>query len=43
MAGIRMKLRFATIPQPLEGIGITLISIAIMAMGFMGFAGFIRL
>lgn len=41
MAGIRSNLRFSEIPNPLAGIGITLIIAAIMAMGFTGFAGFL--
>ncbi len=43
MAAIRRKLRFAVIPQPLQGIGITMIIAALMAMGFLGFSGWISL
>lgn len=41
MAGIRENLRFADIPEPLQGIPITLITAGIMAMAFMGFSGLI--
>jgi Na+-transporting NADH:ubiquinone oxidoreductase subunit E len=42
MAGIRKKLRYSNIPAPLEGIGITMITTAIMAMAFMGFNGMVN-
>lgn len=39
IAGIRQKLRFAHVPPPLEGVGITMIMTGLMAMAFMGLAG----
>jgi len=39
IAGIRMQLRFANIPEPLKGVGITMIVTGLMAMAFLGFAG----
>lgn len=39
MAGLRQKLEHADIPEPLRGLGITLIITGLMAMAFMGFAG----
>jgi Na+-transporting NADH:ubiquinone oxidoreductase subunit E len=43
MSAIRMKLRFSSVPLPLQGIGITMIIAALMAMGFLGFSGWISL
>jgi len=43
MAGARAKLRFSNIPEPLKGMGISLVIAAILSMGFMGFAGWINL
>lgn len=43
MAGIRQKLRFSTIPEGLQGPGITMIIAGIMAMAFMGFSGMINI
>ncbi|MGC8820473.1 MAG: Rnf-Nqr domain containing protein [Fervidobacterium sp.] len=42
LAAIRKKTESAPVPAPLKGIGITLITIGIMAMAFIGFAGMIR-
>jgi Na+-transporting NADH:ubiquinone oxidoreductase subunit E len=39
IAGIRQQLRFANIPEPLKGVGITMIMTGLMAMAFLGFAG----
>ena len=39
MAGIREELDFADVPKALRGPGITLLTAAILAMSFMGFAG----
>ena len=39
IAGIRQQLRFANIPGPLKGVGITMIITGLMAMAFLGFAG----
>ncbi|HNX96161.1 MAG TPA: RnfABCDGE type electron transport complex subunit A [Candidatus Aminicenantes bacterium] len=41
MAGIREELRFADIPKPMQGPGITLLIASIMALAFSGFAGLI--
>jgi Na+-transporting NADH:ubiquinone oxidoreductase subunit E len=43
MAGIRQKLRFSTIPKGLQGPGITMIIVGIMALAFMGFAGVVNM
>lgn len=42
LAGIRKKTDNAPVPAPLKGIGITLITIGIMAMAFIGFSGMIN-
>jgi Na+-transporting NADH:ubiquinone oxidoreductase subunit E len=39
MAAIRKKLRYATPPEGLEGFGMTMIVIGLMAMAFMTFSG----
>ncbi|MGD9210006.1 MAG: NADH:ubiquinone reductase (Na(+)-transporting) subunit E [Desulfobacteraceae bacterium] len=39
MAAIRMKLRYADVPEGLQGYGITMITTGLMAMGFMLFSG----
>jgi len=41
MAGIREELDFADIPEPLKGVGITLIVAGMLALAFMGFGGLI--
>lgn len=41
MAGIREELRFADVPEPLKGAGITLIIAGMLALAFMGFGGLI--
>ena len=43
MAGIRVRLQHADIPQPLRGLGITVIITGLMAMAFMGFTGMVNL
>ncbi len=43
MAGIRNKLRRASIPKGLEGPGITLIITGIMALAFLGFSGIVKI
>ena len=43
MAGIRVKLARAKVPEGLEGAGITLIIAGIMALAFMGFSGMITI
>ncbi len=42
LAAIRKKTENAPVPAPLKGVGITLITIGIMAMAFIGFAGMIK-
>lgn len=39
MAGIREKLEYAKIPEPLKGLPITFIASALIAMAFLGFSG----
>ncbi|RQD70034.1 MAG: RnfABCDGE type electron transport complex subunit A [Tindallia sp. MSAO_Bac2] len=39
LAGIRQKIKSAPVPQGLEGPGITLIIIGLMALAFIGFSG----
>jgi Na+-transporting NADH:ubiquinone oxidoreductase subunit E len=39
MAAIRIKLRYANVPEGLQGFGITMIVTGLMAMGFMLFSG----
>jgi Na+-transporting NADH:ubiquinone oxidoreductase subunit E len=43
MAGIRKKLKTASIPKGLEGPGITLIITGIMALAFLGFSGIVKI
>jgi Na+-transporting NADH:ubiquinone oxidoreductase subunit E len=39
MASIREKISYSNIPKNLEGLGITMITTGIMALGFMCFGG----
>jgi Na+-transporting NADH:ubiquinone oxidoreductase subunit E len=39
LAGIREKLKYSDIPAGLQGLGITFISVGLMALGFMSFSG----
>ena len=43
MAGIRQKIKNAPIPKGLEGPGITLIIIGLMALAFIGFSGIVQI
>ena len=43
MAGARQRLRFSNIPQRLQGLGVTMIMTALMAMAFMGFTGMVTI
>lgn len=43
MAGIRNKLQDADIPEPLQGLGSTVIVTGLMALAFMGFTGMVEL
>lgn len=39
LAGIREKLEYADVPPGLRGLGITFITVGLMAIGFLGFSG----
>lgn len=39
LAGIREKLKYSDVPEGLQGLGITFISVGLMAIGFMSFGG----
>lgn len=39
LAGIREKLKYSDVPHGLRGLGITFISVGLMALGFMSFSG----
>lgn len=39
LAGIREKLKYSDVPDGLQGLGITFITVGLMAMGFMAFSG----
>ncbi len=39
LAGIREKLKYSDVPDGLEGLGITFITVGLMSLGFMSFAG----
>ena len=39
VAGIREKLKYSDVPPPLRGLGITFISVGLMALAFMSFGG----
>ncbi|MFW6189514.1 MAG: NADH:ubiquinone reductase (Na(+)-transporting) subunit E [Planctomycetota bacterium] len=43
MAGIRQRLQHADVPEPLRGLGITMIVTGLMAMAFLGFTGMARI
>lgn len=43
MAGIRQRLQHADIPEPLRGLGITMIVTGLMAIAFLGFSGMARI
>ena len=43
IGGIREKINESALPKGLEGPGITLIIIGIMALGFVGFSGMIKI
>lgn len=42
MAGLRKKMAYSNVPQPFEGVAITMIITGVMAMAFMGFAGMVK-
>lgn len=39
LAGVREKLKYSDIPAPLQGLGITFITVGLMSLGFMSFGG----
>lgn len=39
LAGITEKMKYADVPAGLRGLGITFISVGLMALGFMSFSG----
>ena len=39
LAGIREKLKYSDIPEGLQGLGITFITVGLMSFGFMSFGG----
>lgn len=39
LAGIREKMKYSDVPEGLRGLGITFISVGLMALGFMSFTG----
>jgi Na+-transporting NADH:ubiquinone oxidoreductase subunit E len=43
LAGIRQKLKRASVPKGLEGPGITLIVTGLMALAFIGFSGIVQI
>lgn len=43
IAGLRKKMGYSNIPQPFQGVAITMIITGIMAMAFMGFAGMVTI
>jgi Na+-transporting NADH:ubiquinone oxidoreductase subunit E len=39
LAGIREKLKYSDVPEGLRGLGITFITVGLMALGFLAFSG----
>ena len=39
LAGVREKLKYSDVPDGLQGLGITFITVGLMSMGFMAFSG----
>jgi len=39
LAGIREKLKYSDVPDGLRGLGISFITVGLMSLGFMAFAG----
>jgi Na+-transporting NADH:ubiquinone oxidoreductase subunit E len=39
LAGIREKMRYSDVPMGLRGLGITFMTVGLMAMAFMAFSG----
>ena len=43
MAGMRRKMGYSNVPQPFQGVAITMIITGVMALAFMGFAGMVSI
>ncbi len=43
IAGLRKKMGYSDIPQPFQGVAMTMIITGVMAMAFMGFAGMVSI
>ena len=39
LAGVREKLKYSDVPEGLQGLGITFITVGLMSMAFMAFSG----
>jgi len=39
LAGVREKLKYSDVPHGLRGLGITFITVGLMALGFLSFSG----
>ncbi len=39
LAGIREKMKYSDVPDGLKGLGITFITVGLMALGFLSFSG----
>src|SRR5690606_23188840 len=39
LAGIREKMKYSDVPEGLRGLGITFITVGLMALGFLSFSG----
>ena len=39
LAGIREKMKYSDVPAGLRGLGITFVTVGLMALAFMGFSG----
>ena len=39
LAGIREKMKYSDVPEGLKGLGITFITVGLMALGFLSFSG----
>ena len=39
LAGLREKMRYSDVPEGLRGLGITFITVGLMALGFLAFSG----
>jgi len=39
LAGLREKMKYSDVPEGLQGLGITFITVGLMSLGFMAFSG----